>query len=98
MLSILFEILISDNMQDGDASDMLSFYWSIKKWSKLGQKADILLIFKVFFVYAPLLPMSYAPRFCRMKGLIKIYICGKFHQYSIFVVVKLKIFEVFRTD
>ena len=27
--------------------------------------------------------MNYTPRFCQIKDLIKIYICGKFHQYSI---------------
>ena len=27
--------------------------------------------------------MSYASKFCQIKDLIKIYICGKFHQYSI---------------
>ena len=36
-----------------------------------------------FFVYALLYPMSCAPKFCQMKDLIKIYICGKFHQYGI---------------
>ena len=36
-----------------------------------------------FFVYAFLHPMSYTPRFFQVKDIIKIYICGKFHQYSI---------------
>ena len=72
---VFFEILTSDDMQD-DASDMLQFLWSIKKWSKLGQKTDILTHFKVF-CYTHLHPMSYTPRYCQMKDIIKIYICGK---------------------
>ena len=36
-----------------------------------------------FFVCGILHPMSYVPRFCQMKDLIKIYVCGKFHHYSI---------------
>ena len=35
-----------------------------------------------FSFYTFLYPVSYAPRFCQMKDLIKVYICGKFHQYS----------------
>ena len=57
------------------------FYLSIKKCSKLGQKS--LAHFVSFFVYALLHLMSYAPRFCQMKDLIKTYICGKFRHYSI---------------
>ena len=38
---------------------------------------------KFFFLYALLHPMNYNRRFCQMKGLNKIYICGKFHQYSL---------------
>ena len=59
------------------------FYRSIKKWSKLGQKTCFLAHFEGSFVYALLRPMSYAPRFCQMKDLIKIYICSNFHQKSI---------------
>ena len=40
-------------------------------------------IFLAYFAYALLQIMSYAPRFCQMKDLVKIYICGKFYQYSI---------------
>ena len=40
-------------------------------------------LFVSFFVYALLHPMSYVPKFCQMKDLIKIYICSKFHHYSI---------------
>ena len=61
---------------------------SIKKWSKLGQKSYFLAHFKSFFVYALLHPMSYDPRFCQMKYVIKIYL----------IFVKLKIFKVFGTD
>ena len=51
---------------------------------KIGAKNGFLAHFVSFnFVYAPLHPMSYAPRFCQMKDVIKIYIYGKFHQYSI---------------
>ena len=67
---VFFEILTSDDMQD-DASDMLQFLGSIKKWSKLGQKTDILTHFKVF-CYTHLHPMSYTPRYCQMKDIIKI--------------------------
>ena len=42
--------------------------------------------------------MYYTPRFCQMKYLIEIYICGKFHQYIANVVVKLKKFKVFCVD
>ena len=41
----------------------------------------ILLVF--FFTLSYTLSMNYAPKFCEMKDLIKICICGKFHQYSI---------------
>ena len=58
------------------------FYLSIKKRSKLDQKL-FLGHLESFFVYDLLHPMSYTPRFCQMKDLIKIYICGSFHQYSI---------------
>ena len=51
---------------------------------KIGAKNWFLTHFVSFnFVYAPLHPMSYSPRFCQMKDVIKIYIYGKFHQYSI---------------
>ena len=55
---------------------------------KLGQKSYFLAHFKSFFVYALLHPMTYAPRFCQMKYLIKIYL----------IFVKLKNFKVFCTD
>ena len=59
------------------------FYWSIKKLSKLAQKADCFGSVWEFFVYALLHPISYTPRFCQMKDLIEICICGKLNQYSI---------------
>ena len=73
------------------------FCWSIKKWSNWGEKAGFLAHFESFFVYALLHPMSCAPRFCQMKDLSKIYICGKFHQYSI-CGCEVKKFKVFRID
>ena len=82
MFSILFENLNSDDMQD-DASDMprlLLKYWEMVE---IGLQTDILAHFESFFVYAFLHPMSYTPRFFQVKDIIKIYICGKFHQYSI---------------
>ena len=63
-----------------------SFYWSIKKWSKLDSKK------MGFFVYALFHPMSYPPKFCQMKDLIKIHICGKIYQYSI-CCCEIKIFQ-----
>ena len=72
--------LTSDDKQD-DAS-YATVFRSIQKWSKLTKKLISWLI---------LHPMRHTPRFCQTKDLIKIYICGKFHQYR-YVVVKLKIF------
>ena len=51
---------------------------NVQNWAKKS-----FLLFFFFFVYTLLQLMSYTPRFCQMKDLIKIYICGKFHQYSI---------------
>ena len=64
-----------------------SFYWNMKKW----------LIVRVFFVYTLFHPMIYAPRFCQMKGLIKLCICGEFYQYSE-CGCEVKIFKVFWID
>ena len=47
------------------------------------KKLIFLVHFESFPLYTFLYPMSYVPRFCQMKELIKVYICGKFHQYSI---------------
>ena len=60
-----------------------TIFWSTKKLSKLGLKIDFLAHFKSFFVYAVIHNMRYTPRFCQMKALIKMDICGTFHQYSI---------------
>ena len=54
--------------------------------------------FVSFFVYILLLSMSYTTRFCQMKYLIKICMCSMFHQYSIYLIVKLKIVKVSCTD
>ena len=83
MLPILFEILTSDDMQD-DASDMLPFLLKYSEMVKNGaKKLFFYSYFVTFFVYALLHPMSYPPRFCQMKEVIKVYICGKFLQYII---------------
>ena len=71
ILSILFEILTSDNMQDDDASDMARFYWSIKKWSKLGQGADFLFMLRVF-LFMPYYSLWVTPQdFAKWKTLLK---------------------------
>ena len=96
MLSILFEILTSDDMQDG-ASDMLWFYWSIKKWSKLGQKADFLLILRVF-LFMPSYTLWVMPQdFAKWKALLRYISVASFISVA-FVGVKLKIFKVVRID
>ena len=46
----------------------------------LVNKTDLLADFDGFFVYPLIHPMSYSPRFCQMKDLIKIHVCGKFYQ------------------
>ena len=50
-----------------------------KNWNK---KRIFWLIFWVF-LFTPSHPVNYTPRFCQMKELMKIYIYGKYHQYSI---------------
>ena len=72
------------------------FYWSIKKWSKLGQKTKFLAHFVSFFVYALLYSMN-TPIFCQMKDPITIYICDKLMKLTTdiaYVLVKLKFFKV----
>ena len=57
----------------------LRFYCNTKKWSKIRQKNPVFLgYFEKFFVYALLLPMSYAPIFKQIWGLVKIHNRGKF--------------------
>ena len=58
-------------------------FLSIKKWSKLGRKIDFLAHFESFFCLRPCTPCEIHSKICQMKDLIKIYICSKFHQYSI---------------
>ena len=64
--------LASDDKQD-DASDMQFFevFRNSPNWAK-----------KLIFLFI-LHTMRDSPRICQIKDLIKIYICGKFHQYSI---------------
>ena len=74
MLSILFEILTCDDMQD-DASDMLRFLLKYQEMVKIGW---------FFYSFASLLtPDELRPKILTMEDVIKIYICGKFHQYGI---------------
>ena len=73
------------------------FYWNINKWSKLGQKAYFLGSFQEFFVYTFLRSVSYAPRFAKWKILFRYISVISFFRIA-FVVVKLKIFQVFHID
>ena len=57
------------------------FYLSIKKWSKLGQKSFWLILW--VFLFMPSYTLWVTPTICQTRGLIKIYICGNFHHYSI---------------
>ena len=59
-----------------------SFYFILKKRSKLGQKI-FGLILRSFFQYALLCLPSYAPIFYQIKGLMEIHSRGKFYEYSI---------------
>ena len=59
------------------------FVIEVLRYGQNWAKKLIFCSFWVFFVYALMHPMGYAPRFCQMEDLIKIYVCGKFHQYSI---------------
>ena len=47
------------------------------------EKIDFLAHFESFFVYNLVDPMRSTPRVYQMNAVIKIYICGKFHHYSI---------------
>ena len=53
---------------------------NVQSWAK---KLIFWFTLRGFFVYVFLDPMSYIPEFFQMKDLIKIYICGTFHNYSI---------------
>ena len=70
-------------MQDYASYAIVFFSGSVKKWLKLGEKTDNLAHFGSFFVDALLHPINYAPRFYRLKYLIKIHIRVKFQQYSV---------------
>ena len=51
---------------------------------KIGPKSWFFGSFWEYFLFMPSYTLwVYAPRFSQIKGLIKIYICCKFHQYSI---------------
>ena len=75
--------MTSDDMQD-EASSLLLFLLKYQELVKIGPKI-CLGHFLRFFVYALLRPMSYAPRFCQMNDLIRIYTLPgyKFHQYNV---------------
>ena len=73
------------------------FYWSIKKWSKLGQKVDFLFILRVF-LFMPSYTLWVTPQdFAKWKTLLRYISVVSFISIA-FVVVKLKIFKVFRID
>ena len=76
--------LTSDGKQD-DVSDMLQFFEVFR---------NCLIWAKKLIFWLILHPMRHTPRFCQMKDLIKIYICGKFHQYRI-CGCEMKDFQVF---
>ena len=66
MLSILFEILTNDEMQD-DASDMVRFLLKYSEMIKIKPKNWFFGSFCKFFVYTLLHPINYTPRFCQNK-------------------------------
>ena len=69
-------------MQDNESDMAMVFIEVLRNDQNWGMKLIFWLVLGGFF-YALLHPMSYVPRFCQMKYIVKIYICGKFHQYSI---------------
>ena len=50
---------------------------------EIGSKNWFSAYFESFLIHDLLHPSSYAQRFWQMKDFSKIYICGKFHWYSI---------------
>ena len=74
--------LASDDKQD-DASDMLQFLEVLRNGQNWAKKLILSVHFESLFVYLLVHPMRYIPRFCQLKDLIKVYICGKFHYCSI---------------
>ena len=61
----------------------------------MGQKTDFLAHFERVFFDALLHPMSYTSRFCQLKDLVKIHICGKSFISIAYVVVNFKTFKGF---
>ena len=92
MLSILFETLASDDMQDKAYRICYGFYWSIKKWLKLGQKADFLAHFRTFLFITPHTLWVTPHDFAKWNTLLR-YISE-----VTLVVVKSKIFKVVCID
>ena len=73
-------------VQDDASDDMLWLLLKYEEMVEIGPKILIFwLILRFFFVHALFHPTSYTSRFCQVKYLTKIYICGKFHQYSKYV-------------
>ena len=73
------------------------FYGSIKKWSKLGQKAVFLRNLSVF-LFMPSYTLWVTPQdFAKWNTLLRYIFVVRFISVA-FVVVKLKIFKVFRID
>ena len=60
-----------------------SFWYSAKNSKKLSQKTDFLTFFQRFFDHTLKRLMGYTQMFCQMKGLMKIYNRGMFHQDNI---------------
>ena len=88
-MSLLFEKMIHQIYY--------GFYWSIKKWLKLGQKADFLLILSVF-LFMPSYTLWVTPQdFAKWKTLLSYISVVSFISIA-FAVVKLEIFKVFRID
>ena len=81
--SSLYQICTSHAIQ-GNELHMLRFLMQPKYMSKLSQKLNFFLpYFKRLFVYALLHPLSSTLIFCKLKDLIKVHNCGKFHLYSV---------------
>ena len=97
-MSILFELLTSDDVQN-DASDIVQFLLKYKEIVQTRSKSWFFgLFWSDFFVHGLLHSMSYTPTFWQMEDLIKIYISVVSFINIAFVVVKVKIFKVFRID
>ena len=96
-MSILFENLTSDDVQKMHQI-WCSFYWSINKLSKLGQKTDFLAQFdRVFLLMASYTLWVTRQHFDKWITLLR-YISVVSYVNIAFTVVKFKIFKVFRID